>query len=171
MFGVQTQCITVNKFQEQRNDRSKDLFCSNVAIKVNAKLSSMTNKAHAWSTHHNAVEGIPWISEDAPTFVMGLSSSSTLGQSAVSIISASCCLDKSCMRLAQDFKIQSKTEIIDDSILIDLTKGLLIQFYLHNDKKLPERILVYRGKLIFLCQINRRNNQLCLIILKIAFFS
>lgn len=140
VFGIQTQCIIASNYQGQR---SKEQYCSNVTIKVNAKLSSISNGAHAWSTHHHNVEGIPWVRE-APTFVLGLSISNTLGQHAISIISASACLDSSCMRFAQDIKIQTKTEIIDDSVLIDLTKSLLIQFFLHNGKQMPERILVYR---------------------------
>jgi len=141
-FGVQSQCIIATKYLGQRNDRSKDQYCSNVAIKVNAKLSSTTNKAHAWGTYHGNVEGIPWVT-DCPTFVMGISLSNTMGQNAVSIISASACLDGSCMRFAQDVRIQSKTEILDESTLVSLTKGLLIQYFLQNQKK-PERILVYR---------------------------
>jgi hypothetical protein len=144
-FGLQTQCIIATKFQGQRNDRSKDQYCSNVALKVNAKLSSISNKAHVWSTHHGTMEGIPWV-RDVPTFVMGISISNTLGQHGVSIISASVCLDSSCMRFAQDVKIQSKTEVIDESILEDITKSLLIQYYLHNNNTMPQRMLVYRGK-------------------------
>ncbi len=102
-FGVQSQCIIASKYQGQRNDRSKDQYCSNVAIKVNAKLSSSLNSAHAWSTHHDNMEGITWI-RDAPTFVMGISLSNTLGQNAVSIIGASACLDSSCMRFAQEYR-------------------------------------------------------------------
>lgn len=144
-FGIPTQCIIATKFQGQSNDKSKDQYCGNVAIKVNAKMSSILNEARAWNTSHNRCEGIPWVGE-VPTFVMGISISNTLGQSAVSMISASASLDSSCMRFAQDLKIQSKTEIIDSSVLADLTKSLLIQYYLHNKKKIPERMLVYRGK-------------------------
>jgi hypothetical protein len=152
-FGVQTQCIIAENFQKivkkskkiRRDDNSKDQYCSNVALKVNAKLSSITNKAHVWSTHHGIMEGIPWV-RDVPTFVMGISISNTLGQHAVSIISASICLDSSCMRFAQDVKIQSKTEVIDESILEDITTSLLIQYYLHNNNTIPQRMLVYRGK-------------------------
>ena len=111
-FGIPSQCIISSKFQSQRDDRSKNQFCSNVAIKVNAKLSSASNSAQAWQTYYDNVKGIPWI-RDVPTFVMGISISNTLGQNAVSVISGSVCLDSSCMRMAQDVKIQSKTELID----------------------------------------------------------
>jgi hypothetical protein len=142
--GLQTQCIIAKNFAFKR-DGAKDQYCSNVALKVNAKLSSISNKAHVWSTHHGTMEGIPWV-RDVPTFVMGISISNTLGQHAVSIISASICLDSSCMRFAQDVKIQSKTEVIDESILEDITTSLLIQYYLHNNNTIPQRMLVYRGK-------------------------
>lgn len=97
---------------------------------MNAKLSSYSNKAHAWSTQHNDngkyIDGIPWISEPVPTFVVGFSISNTMGMDAVSVIAAAACLDSSCMRVAEDVRIQSKTEIIDENILISLTKSLLI---------------------------------------------
>lgn len=143
-FGIPSQCIISPKFKSQRNDRSKDQFCSNVAIKVNAKLSSASNSAQAWQTYYDNVKGIPWI-RDVPTFVMGISISNTLGQNAVSVISGSVCLDSSCMRMAQDVKIQSKKEdLIDGSILEDLTRALLLQYYL-DQKQMPERMLIYRG--------------------------
>ena len=143
-FGVVTQCIISPKYMGQRNDKSKDQFCGNLAIKVNAKLSNVMNQGRCWTTQFDGREGVPWICE-APTFVIGISISNTLGNNAVSMIAASTCLDSTCMRFAQDIRIQSKTEVIDEAILVDITKSLLHQYYTHN-KKLPERVLVYRGK-------------------------
>ena len=62
-FGIITQCVIATKYQGQRYDKSKDQFCGNVAQKVNAKLSNMSNKAKVWNTYYQNVEGIPWISE------------------------------------------------------------------------------------------------------------
>lgn len=145
LFGVMTQCVIANKYESQRDEKNKDQFCSNVAIKVNAKLSNTTNQAQTWSTACDGTEGIHWIQE-APTFVMGLSISNTLGQHANSIIGGSVCLDKYCMRLAQEVKVQTKTEMIDGTILVDLTKSLLMQYYIHNQNQIPKRMLIYRGK-------------------------
>ena len=65
-----------------------------------------------------------------------------LGVSAVSVISASANLDSLCMRCAQGVRIQSKTEIIDSSLLTGRTKSLLIQFYYAHKNTMPQRILV-----------------------------
>ncbi len=72
MLGIPSQCIIASKYNDQRNDRSKDSYCSNLSIKVNAKLSSTTDKAHAWEIYYDSRKGIPWI-RDVPTFVMGIS--------------------------------------------------------------------------------------------------
>ncbi len=148
-FGIPSQCIISSKYSGQRNDKNKDLYCANVAIKVNAKLSSVVNAGQVWDTYYpndNGIDqqGIPWV-RDVPTFVMGISTSNTLGQNAVSIISASACLDQSCMRMAQDVKVQNKTELINGSILEDITRNLLVQYYYHNDCQIPERMVIFRG--------------------------
>ena len=101
-FGVVTQCIVASKYQGQ-SEKSKDPYCANVAMKVNGKLSNMSNEARVWSTSHNGAEGISWLRE-APTFVMGLSMSNTLGQSPVSIISGTTGLDSCCIRMGQDVR-------------------------------------------------------------------
>jgi hypothetical protein len=149
-YGCQTQCIVETKFKGQR---SKDAYCSNVVLKVNAKLASNSKKAHAWSTHHGGHRGMPWLrDEGTPTFVMGISTSNTLGQDALSVVTASAALDynRDCMQFAQDVRIQSRTEIIDGSILVDLTKTLLKQFLEYNredgaiEAGIPKRMLIYR---------------------------
>lgn len=150
--------MILSKYQGQRNDKNKDQYCANVALKVNAKLSNLLNSAQAWETLFPNEEGIyekgiTWIRE-VPTFVMGISISNTLGQNAVSVIGGSVCLDSSCMRMAQDVKVQSKTELIDSSILEDLTRALLLQYYYHGEK-IPERMLIFRGQLYMLfCNLN-----------------
>ena len=96
--------------------------CSNIALKVNAKLSNSVNKACAWGTRAvNAADNIPWVSE-APTLVVGISISSGYGRETMSVISASACLDKGCMQFAQDVQVQSKSKLIDAGILADMTK-------------------------------------------------
>ena len=130
------------------NIDNHEYSCSNVAIKVNAKMSNHWNKAHAWTIFqkplNGAGAGITWVQE-VPTLVMGLSISNSLGQEdAISVICASAALDESCMRLAQDVRVCSKTETVDGAILISLVESLLSQYFLHN-KIVPKRILVYRA--------------------------
>ena len=117
-------------------------------MKVNAKISNHWNQAHAWtiSTISRGLNeiGITWVRE-IPTMVLGISISNSLGQEdAVSVVCASATLDGSCMRLAQDVRVCSKTETVDGTILISLVESLLMQYFLHN-KFLPKRILVYRA--------------------------
>ncbi len=145
--GIVTQCIIGSNYMSRRNDSQKDQFCANVAIKVNGKLSNISNEARVWSTYHDDAEGIPWL-RDAPTFVMGLSISNTHGQNSNSVICGTVGLDACCIRFGQDARIQTKTEIIEPTTLVALTKNLLLQYYLHNEKILPQRMLIYRGQLV-----------------------
>lgn len=144
--GCQTQCVSANKFNSQRN---REQYCSNIALKVNAKLSNSINRACAWRTSSPILqqpqqsEGIPWVSE-VPTLVLGISISSGYGRDTFSVIAMSACLDKGCMQFAQDVQIQTKTELIDRTILTELTKRLITQYYLYNFRTKPQRILVYR---------------------------
>jgi len=139
--GVQSQCVVSEKFIMQRRPEQ---YCSNIALKVNAKLSNSCNKAVAWGTNSAAgSEGIPWVKE-VPTLVMGISVSNGLGTDTISVISASACLHQSCMQFAQDVKVQTKTELIDDTILKDLVKTLITQFRIYNKGRLPDRLLIYR---------------------------
>lgn len=146
-YGIVTQCIIGSKYTSRKDDSQKDQFCANVAIKVNGKLSNISNEARVWSTYHDGVEGISWL-RDAPTFVMGLSISNTVGYESNSVICGTVGLDNCCIRFAQDARIQTKTEIIEPTTLVALTKNLLLQYYLHNEKTLPQRMLIYRGQLI-----------------------
>ncbi len=69
------------------------------------------------------------------------------------MISATVCLDSSCMRMAQNLRVQKKkADVIDGSILEDLTKTLLIQYHLSGNQ-IPERMIIYRGKKLIFAQI------------------
>ena len=123
--GVQSQCIVASKYSSQR---SKEQYCSNVALKVNAKLANAVNSARGWTTSpanglSEGIEGISWIGETA-TLVMGISIANSLGfgDDSVSVITASAALDSGCMQFAQEVCICSKTEVIASSILRFLVK-------------------------------------------------
>jgi hypothetical protein len=142
-------------------------YQSNVAIKVNAKLSNSLNEAHSWKT-----ADLPWISE-VPTLIMGFYMSSAQGQDSPMVVAAAVSLNG--MEMAQDYRIQKKSPIIAECIMIDLVKvcifpaihwwlcfvflnqlslsfsytpsyfqSLAIQFFLHRNEK-PKRVLVYRA--------------------------
>eukprot|EP01083_Nonionella_stella_P283854 966203_1 len=78
--GIPSQMIVGSKFANHRN---RDQYCSNVAIKVNAKLSNIGNKAKAWATSPGDLrnvgkEGITWVKE-INTMVLGISLSNSIG--------------------------------------------------------------------------------------------
>lgn len=77
--------------------------------------------------------------------VLGISTSSSLGDDGVSVICSTASMDEGCMRFAQDVRVcsKSKTETIDGALLTSLVQSLLTQFYVQN-VTLPERLLVYR---------------------------
>jgi len=143
-FGVPCQCAVADTFSRQKN---QDQYCSNIALKLNTKLSNSWNKARAWGTYFNTgggqEGGIPWV-KDVPTFVMGIGVSHGLGADSISVIGASVALDEGCMRMAQELKVQTKSDMIADSVMQDIVKALAIQFTTANKGKSPERILVYR---------------------------
>jgi len=109
-------------------------------------MSNHWNQAHAWTISSQGLNeiGITWVRQ-IPTMVLGISISNSLGQEdSISVVCASATLDGSCMRLAQDVRVCSKSETVDGAILISLVESLLMQYFLHNNF-LPKRILVYRA--------------------------
>ena len=153
IHGVQSQCIDSSKFLAQR---SKDQYCSNVALKINAKLSNIDNSARGWTTtpngELNAIAGVTWIKE-VHTLVLGISISNSLGHGddIVSVISASASLDEGCMKFAQEVRVCTKTEVIPDSILSYLVKVRLIPFknidipVFYNDQLLTQCFISWKG--------------------------
>ena len=123
-YGVQSQCIVGGKYDMQRSDNNKKQYCSNVALKVNAKLCNLFDLSRGWRTKtYGGAEGITWVGE-VPTLVMGISVSNSIGggDDTVSVITATACLDPDCMQFAQEVRISSKTEIIARETLSDLVK-------------------------------------------------
>ena len=112
---------------------------SNLAIKINEKLaSSVFDETRAWSTSFDGRQGsgLPWVSE-VPTLVIGVTTSSGIGQNALSIICGSVGLDPGLMQMGQDIRTQDKSELIHPSVLKAIVKTLTIHFYQHNRVK-PE---------------------------------
>jgi len=137
-FAIPSQCIV--KFRQQRSPHQ---FCSNIALKVNTKLSNKSNKARAWNTSHGVIEGLPWMHE-APTLVLGFAISQELGQGIRSVLVGHVALDRDCMQLAPHTSVlQSKSGIIPNDIFEEMTKTLLQHFFSHTGEY-PVRVVVYR---------------------------
>eukprot|EP00588_Corethron_pennatum_P003372 CAMPEP_0194288282 /NCGR_PEP_ID=MMETSP0169-20130528/36486_1 /TAXON_ID=218684 /ORGANISM="Corethron pennatum, Strain L29A3" /LENGTH=864 /DNA_ID=CAMNT_0039035237 /DNA_START=14 /DNA_END=2608 /DNA_ORIENTATION=+ len=142
-FGIPSQCIVKFLKFESRPEQ----YCSNIALKINTKLSNSSNEARAWKTLYKVPgsegsSGIPWLSE-APTLVLGFSVSHGLGEDSKSIIAGHVALDPGCMQFAQAVSIQTKSGVISKEIIGDLTQTLLEHFIVHTGLY-PARVLVYR---------------------------
>jgi len=139
-FGVPSQCAVSQKFTKQRNP---DQYCSNIALKCNAKLMNKLNMARAWNTtDEKNVDGIPWIRE-LPTMVVGINTSHGLGQDSISVVAATVGLDVGCMQFAHSLRVQTKDSVLSKPTVMAIIKSLYIQFEQHTGCK-PMRLLLYR---------------------------
>ena len=130
---------------------------SNLAIKINEKLaSSVFGETRAWTTSFDGRpgSGLPWVSEK-PTLVIGVTTSSGIGQNALSIICGSVGLDHGLMQMGQDIRTQDKSELIHPSVLKALVKTLALHFYQHNN--VEPQVSFYGGPLFFI------NTVMCII--------
>mmetsp|Transcript_2889 Transcript_2889/g.6223 ORF Transcript_2889/g.6223 Transcript_2889/m.6223 type:complete len:791 (-) Transcript_2889:680-3052(-) len=148
IIGVPSQCAAASTFRRQKGKAEQ--YFSNLAIKVNAKLASSLNEARAWNTGYLGQgevfeEGIPWVAE-VPTLVIGVTTSSGVGQNAITMVCGSVGLDTGCMQVAQDARTQARHELIHSSVLKDIIKTLAIHFYNHI-RELPQRLLFIRDGL------------------------
>ena len=90
-------------------------------------MSNVGNKAKAWTTSPEDLrsvgeEGITWVNE-INTMVLGISLSNSKGaNNSYSVIGVSATLNDSCMNFAQSVYACTRTEIIDNAILAELTK-------------------------------------------------
>jgi hypothetical protein len=67
VFGVQSQVVVSS------NRKSSDQMLSNLALKINAKLSNGLNRSRGWDIQYPDASriGLPWVNE-CPTLVIGL---------------------------------------------------------------------------------------------------
>uniref|UniRef100_A0A6U5FXU4 Piwi domain-containing protein n=1 Tax=Corethron hystrix TaxID=216773 RepID=A0A6U5FXU4_9STRA len=124
--GVPNQCVVKFPKFEHRPDQ----YCSNLAVKINTKLMNASNNARAWKTQKANSDpnssGIPWLME-TPTVVFGFSISHGLGQDSKSVIAGHVGLDAGCMQFASTVAVQSKSDVISNEIMKDMTKVFLYQ--------------------------------------------
>ena len=45
-----------------------------------------------------------------------------IGQAGATVIGASVCLDEGCMQMSQELKVQSKSDIVNRKIMVDIVK-------------------------------------------------
>lgn len=143
--GIPSQCVVLAKYKSQRGTQA-DQYASNIATKMNAKLSTIYDKAISWTSScdggGSGVDKLPWV-EDIPTLVVGVGMVHGMGIASKSIVAASLCLDSGCMRLSHSCFIQKKSDIISTVIMKDIIK-LSIKHYTIENGCHPERILFYR---------------------------
>jgi len=140
MLGIQTQCAVMKQFEGQGN--KKEQYASNIATKINAKLSTAHDKAISWTSSfddRSNADQLPWVGE-RPTLIVGVGIVHGMFKS---VVAASVCLDKGCMRLSHSCFIQKKSDCISDSIMTDIMKVAIDDYQIDN-KRFPERVLFLR---------------------------
>ena len=83
---------------------------SNIAIKINTKLSKTADKASSWLTD------IDWIGKE-PTLIIGIGTASGMGNSSETVVTASTLLDNHGMRLTHSCFVQGKSNDIADHVM------------------------------------------------------
>ena len=158
--GIPTQVAVERSFDAQRN---KLAYCSNIALKLNGKMSNQWNEGRAWALRMNGSgAGLKWYSDTEtdplkwiPTMLIGLSMARGQGQAAPTIVAATACLDKIGMQTCSTIKVQDQdsfnlddrnTSAVAGTVLKDIVYELATQFYRHNDEY-PKRVLIYRDGL------------------------
>jgi len=142
IFGIQSQMWVKTKFEKQNRPEQ---FCSNIALKLNTKLSNKVNKAQAWRLE--GVESVKWLRE-VPTMVMGLNQAKAPGRDQGTVVVGAVCLGSSFMRLAYSVVIQKSAGLIEEDKAYAITKSLLKHFFQDTDYTLPQRLLVYRSGIL-----------------------
>lgn len=100
---------------------------SNIATKMNGKLSTIHDKAVSWTSTCDPknpsldTDSILWVGE-RPTLVIGIGLVHGMGYSAKTIVTASTCKDAGCMRLAQSCFLQKKSDTISEGVMKDIIK-------------------------------------------------
>mmetsp|Transcript_54670 Transcript_54670/g.116171 ORF Transcript_54670/g.116171 Transcript_54670/m.116171 type:complete len:233 (-) Transcript_54670:868-1566(-) len=129
--GIQSQCAVKGKYESQR---APDQYASNIATKINAKLSTIYDKAVSWTSENEGPGdrgALPWVGE-VPTLVVGVGMVHGMGYSNKSVVSASLCLDSGCMRLSHSCFIQKKDDIISDGVMKDIIQVWTFRVVLHD---------------------------------------
>ncbi|KAK9827384.1 hypothetical protein WJX81_005044 [Elliptochloris bilobata] len=137
-LGVPSQCFVTRKASiGVPAPRGRPQYCSNIAMKVNAKLGGTNCILDGMVSAH------PWTSK--PFMVCGADVTHPMGFSETepSIAAVVASLDRYCSRYAAEVLLQGhRVEIIQD--LKETMKKLLLAFYRANRHYKPERLVFYR---------------------------
>jgi len=137
VLGISTQCIIAPKAGISSPSRGRDQYCSNVAMKINAKLGG-TNTAILRP-------GLPLLGK-RPFMLLGADVTHPpvgSGESVPSIAGIVGSLDANCGRYAARCQAQGHREEIITG-LDSAVKALLLEFYRATNGYKPERIVFYR---------------------------
>lgn len=170
-IGGNTQCIVQKTASGQKQ---LGQYCSNIALKVNTKLSNKANNAHAWTVQNPALQWVPQL----PTMIFGYSVAHgrVNGDPSTALAGSVCLLSP--MQMGQAVRFQKKSgDVIDPAVLKELVRDLAMNFFAHKDE-VPERIIVFRdggsegsfqtiknqelaAVREALCQLNKEANRAC----------
>ncbi|KAL7579995.1 hypothetical protein ACA910_004985 [Epithemia clementina (nom. ined.)] len=149
-LNLNSQTINMESFKRQKNQNQRMQYCSNIALKTNSKLATTVDKCCAWfweAQHEDGTEDIArvWIAE-TPTLVIGLAKSSGQGQAEAvkMIVVGSGYLAVGGQTLCFEARAQSKSAIIDRTVIRSIVKNLVVQFYNYNGHA-PTRIVLIRS--------------------------
>ena len=128
VLGVVTQCI-----QGKHIHRPNRQYCSNVTLKVNAKLGG---------TNWRLTQGLPFVRE-APTMVMGcdVTAPDPRQGNRPSICAVVASIDADCSQFGSSVAVQRSKH--DSQMLVDIVKKHLVAFYQANNIK-PKRLIFFR---------------------------
>lgn len=135
VLGIPTQCV-----QEKLVKQAKPQVCSNIAMKINAKLGGVNHIIH---------KDVEELSFSRPVIFFGADVTHPgFGEHMPSVAAVVASLDRHASRYCARVRAQTHEknggaqEIIRD--LAEMVRECLIQFYKTNGKTKPERIVFYR---------------------------
>ena len=92
----------------------------NVALKINTKLSSPSNRGSAWQVQHATELGENLNTIFKETLVIGYTMTPQPGQLSKMVVSACCLIDGKNLRFGHTFRLQSKQSLVSSKIMKDI---------------------------------------------------
>ena len=144
--GVNSQTMTVAAFDRQRR-KGPDQYFSNIALKVNAKLGNLNDRACAWCWSHKFTDHTPdperqYLDQTA-TMLVGLSLAKSQGQESKMVVVGAALLDIEGQQCAYEARAQEKSYLINSQTTKSIFKDLIIS-YIQSKGTAPTRIIIIR---------------------------